>query len=102
MVSIRNDYTFSVLNLVFMNSRKKKKKKKKKRFTPLVYTLITTVTCPDALCLVIWIFLDPSHHILRSVTWSDLLVVFGFNGPLRQYFSLYRAVSQVEGERKEK
>ena len=24
---------------------------------------------------------------------------FGFNGPLRQYFSLYRAVSQREGER---
>ena len=27
---------------------------------------------------------------------------FGFNGPLRQYFSLYRAVSQREGERKVK
>ena len=27
---------------------------------------------------------------------------FGFNGPLRQYFSLYRAVSQREGEREEK
>ena len=26
----------------------------------------------------------------------------GFNGPLRQYFSLYRAVSQREGERGEK
>ena len=30
------------------------------------------------------------------------LVGFGFNGPLRQYFSLYRAVSQREGERGEK
>ena len=30
------------------------------------------------------------------------LVVFGLNGPLRQYFILYRAVSQREGERKEK
>ena len=30
------------------------------------------------------------------------LVVFGLNGPLRQYFSLYRAVSQKEGEIKEK
>ena len=30
------------------------------------------------------------------------LVVFWLNGPLRQYFSLYRAVSQREGERKEK
>ena len=27
---------------------------------------------------------------------------FGFNGPLRQYFSLYRAVSQRDGERGEK
>ena len=27
---------------------------------------------------------------------------FGFNSPLKQYFSLYRAVSQREGEREEK
>ena len=27
---------------------------------------------------------------------------FGLNGPLRQYFSLYRAVFQREGERNEK
>ena len=33
---------------------------------------------------------------------SWLVGCFGFNGPLRQYFSLYRAVSQREGERKEK
>ena len=33
---------------------------------------------------------------------NDWLVDFGLNGPLRQYFSLYRAVSQREGERKEK
>ena len=31
-----------------------------------------------------------------------LVGCFGFNGPLRQYFSLYRAVSQREGEREEK
>ena len=30
------------------------------------------------------------------------LVGFRFNGPLRQYFSLYRAVSQREGERGKK
>ena len=35
--------------------------------------------------------------------WIDWLVgCFGFNGPLRQYFSLYRAVSQREGEIEEK
>ena len=31
-----------------------------------------------------------------------LVGCFGFNGPSRQYFSLYRAVSQREGERGEK
>ena len=31
-----------------------------------------------------------------------LVGCFGFNGPLRQYFSLYRAVSQREGEGGEK
>ena len=45
--------------------------------------------------------------------WMDCLLVGGWlvgwlvgcvrlNGPLRQYFSLYRAVSQREGERKER
>ena len=29
-----------------------------------------------------------------------LVGCFGLNGPLRQYYSLYRAVSQREGERK--
>ena len=33
---------------------------------------------------------------------SWLVGCYGLNGPLRQYFSLYRAVSQREGERKEK
>ena len=31
-----------------------------------------------------------------------LVGCLGFNGPLRQYFSLYRSVSQREGERGEK
>ena len=36
----------------------------------------------------------------KDLVW--LVGCFGFNGPLRQYFSLYRAVSQREGEREEK
>ena len=32
----------------------------------------------------------------------DWLVGFGLNSPLRQYFSLYQAVSQKEGERGKK
>ena len=38
-------------------------------------------------------------NVLRLVGW---LIVFGLNGPLSQYFSLYRAVTQREGEREEK
>ena len=40
------------------------------------------------------------RNIVSSCQW--LVGCFGFNGPLRQYFSLYRAVSQREGEREEK
>ena len=36
----------------------------------------------------------------NGVGW--LVGCFGFNGPLRQYFSLYQAVSQREGGRGEK
>ena len=36
----------------------------------------------------------------RGFGW--LVGCFGFNGPLRQYFSLYQAVSQREGDRREK
>ena len=40
-----------------------------------------------------------SRRLYRN---SWLVGCFGFNGPLRQYFSLYRAVSQRAGERKGK
>ena len=39
---------------------------------------------------------------IRFPPRSRLVGCFGFNGPLRQYFSLYRAVSQREGERGER
>ena len=35
---------------------------------------------------------------LPAVLGNRLVVCFGLNGPLRQYFSLYRAVSQREGD----
>ena len=47
--------------------------------------------------------IDELGHVIKMaaipiyVGW--LVGCFGFNGPLRQYFSLYRAVSQREGER---
>ena len=43
---------------------------------------------------------NPKYTKPTVVGW--LVGCFGFNGPLRQYFSLYRAVSQREGERGEK
>ena len=41
-----------------------------------------------------------THYLFRDQDW--LVSCFGFNGPSKQYFSLYRAVSQREGEREEK
>ena len=38
--------------------------------------------------------------IVNAISW--LVGCFGLNGLLRQYFSLYRAVSQREGEGKDK
>ena len=43
--------------------------------------------------------LGPTSQKQRLVGW---LVVLELNGPLRQYFTLYQAVFQREGERKEK
>ena len=43
-----------------------------------------------------------SYGIFVSQILGTFLICsscFGLNGPLRQYFSLYRAVSQREGER---
>ena len=42
------------------------------------------------------IYRVPGH----AISW--LVGCFGLNGPLRQYFSLYRAVSKREGEWREK
>ena len=74
--------------------------------TCLVCNSSTVATCssiPAArfafrLCFIRFVF-----HV-RSCIWCIgwLVGCFGFNGPLRQYFSLYRAVSQREGERRER
>ena len=41
------------------------------------------------------------NHVGMTVVQDGWLVgCFGINGPLRQYFSLYRAVSQREGRKK--
>ena len=51
----------------------------------------------------LWITVGQGPTALAEGAGGGCLVgCFGFNGPLRQYFSLYRAVSQREGERGEK
>ena len=49
---------------------------------------------------VVWTFVLSSIFSLFFLPlWETWLVGWlGFNGPLRQYFSLYRAVSKREGE----
>ena len=48
------------------------------------------------------LFWSPSCNMNKCESVAGWLVVFGLNDPLRQYFSLYRVVSQREGEREEK
>ena len=43
-----------------------------------------------------------NNDVCSSIYSQWLVGCFGFNGPLRQYFSLYQAVSQREGEIGEK
>ena len=58
----------------------------------------------------IYMFQQLNEHLVRKQLFSHAAYTlqrisvgcFGLNGPLRQYFSLYRAVSQREGERGEK
>ena len=57
--------------------------------------------------LLFWFFGDFRYGallfmVILVIYQYRLVGCFGFNGPLRQYFSLYRAVSQREGERGEK
>ena len=57
---------------------------------------IFTLICPfSSLSPSLW---ETARY--RLIGW--LVGCFRFNGPLRQYFSLYRTVSQREGERGEK
>ena len=52
---------------------------------------------------VLYLYQLLSKYLIRFQSrtgWLD--GCFGFSGPLRQYFSLYRAVSQREDERGEK
>ena len=47
------------------------------------------------------ILINSKLHVTQTYKYGWLVGCFGLSGPLRQYFSLYRAVSQREGERKE-
>ena len=45
---------------------------------------------------------DIGQVVLADISFGVLVGCFVFNGPLRQYFSVYRAVFQRERERREK
>ena len=53
------------------------------------------------MCVCVCVYSNSRNDVPRVAQRYGWLVDFGFNGPLRQYFSLYRAVSQREGEREE-
>ena len=59
----------------------------------------TIYLCQHTVLATVW--LSPRRLGNRTRLYS-MLGCFGFNGPLRQYFSLYRAISQREGERRER
>ena len=64
------------------------------------------VLLSDRLTGILAIFKEGCRELFFSYTVSTeisrMLKYIWFVGPLRQYFSLYRAVSQLEGERKER
>ena len=60
------------------------------------YTIVLLRISTSMYIYFINIYVSPSYLL------NCCCCCFGFNGPLRQYFSLYRAVSQREGERGEK
>ena len=73
-------------------------------------TVLAVGACGDCLDIFTLIYgpLNPKQPTNQMMVGWHLAILgllvscFGFNGPLRQYFSLYRAVSQREGERGEK
>ena len=73
---------------------------------PCAGRLPSTIAPPDHLHLFCLSQGGTSILVLHGCSFIYSFVVlvgcFGFNGPLRQYFSLYRAVSQREGEREER
>ena len=68
----------------------------------LSFRFLTRIRSSSYSPMAAWIFLRTSSLVTWSLYDGWLVGCFGFNGPLRQYFSLYRAVSQREGERGEK
>ena len=67
-----------------------------------VREVTTTIPPPAKTLQSVLTAVKTTFHDPISVKFGWLVGCFGFNGPLRQYSSLYRAVSQREGERGEK
>ena len=69
----------------------------------LVYAKPVGISESDFIASIVWLNMFRGRlNIKVAAVCGWLVACFGLNGTLRQYFSLYRAVSQREGERKEK
>ena len=69
-------------------------------FEPLkVYCMDGWMICEFTSFLTIFQSNQGDVRMIMNGCMQWLVGCFGLNGPLRQYFSLYRAVSQREGER---
>ena len=55
--------------------------------------IAATLADTEAVDIISWYY--------RGYSWG-VVGCFGFNGPLRQYFSLYRAISQTEEKEERK
>ena len=72
----------------------------RKWFTVACRTIVQVKNCQHVHQQVQEPFVEVNIEDDNEDDW--LVGCLGFNGPLRQYFSLYRAISQREGERGEK
>ena len=85
-------------DFTLQEKRKKKKKKKKKRNTSVVFKAFLYHAEFEKSNQIGLLHRQKNTLSCRNKNW--LVGCFRLNGPLRQYFSLYRAVSQRQGERK--
>ena len=74
---------------------RKTSKTETQQYSPIIVIKMENWFCVTCICTIM-------HSNDADGIGNWLVGCFGFNGPLRQYFSLYRAVSQRKGDKGEK